>query len=318
MMADPNGEFAWFIPLIFAGVNLAADAIRGNIHDWGDVGKSLLQGTIQGTFFALTGGASLVGSGAAWSSLSNAVSSQLPGVSIPLGDRASLNLSPFFAFSPSGLKMSTNLSASFAVNENFNLNVGASFRRTERLFSYGASWHNDGWGLSYSRNQWKSAEIEDQVTGTWTVRHKEWSFSLENDAQFFGDGYDGGRTAAASIGYGDFMLGMNMLTTYGYDKRESRESDSMFGKHVPKHGKKVKGIDQGTWQNAHIYNSNLFLGFRNGNIGYRLGVDAPWVQDAFQNFVHRYVTKSTPYFLPRERPTTLYSYFGLFTNSTHY
>jgi hypothetical protein len=54
--------------------------------------------------------------------------------------------------------------------------------------------------------------------------------------------------------------------------------------------------------------SNLYVGYRHGGMVYCAGVDAPFVQDLFQNGVHRYITKTTPYFMDYGRGSRPYSY----------
>ncbi|MBU1010334.1 MAG: hypothetical protein KKD74_09380, partial [Bacteroidetes bacterium] len=41
--------------------------------------------------------------------------------------------------------------------------------------------------------------------------------------------------------------------------------------------------------------AGMYLGYRNGNRVSRFGIDAAWVQDLFQNGIHRWIVP-TPYY----------------------
>src|SRR5690554_5516372 len=54
MYVDPDGEFAWFVPVIFAAVQLGSDMIRNDGKmNIGEIGASLGMGALQGTLAAL-------------------------------------------------------------------------------------------------------------------------------------------------------------------------------------------------------------------------------------------------------------------------
>lgn len=64
----------------------------------------------------------------------------------------------------------------------------------------------------------------------------------------------------------------------------------------------------GTYSSGERVYAGLYLGYANGMVTSRTGISAPWVQDFFQNGVHRFITRSSPYFDSRRgTPTGLYS-----------
>ncbi len=75
----------------------------------------------------------------------------------------------------------------------------------------------------------------------------------------------------------------------GTDCKSAPAGDKEF--HSPIHGKNP--FD--TYSTGSRLFAGMYLGYRNGNRVSRIGIDAPWVQDLFQNGIHRWVVP-TPYF----------------------
>ncbi len=135
----------------------------------------------------------------------------------------------------------------------------------------------------------------------------DFSFSMTNDAW---TGSDKFRTAAAEIGIGDFSYGFNLFTTTPpeseYNLRPQIGNDKTYTSFIwgrnPRH----------TYSSGSRVYAGMYIGYRNGNNISRMGIDAPWVQDFFQNGIHRHVVK-TPYFNTNYGPPT--RFFG---QSGHY
>ena len=118
----------------------------------------------------------------------------------------------------------------------------------------------------------------------------DFSFAMTNDAFRGSDWY---RTAAAEIGIGEVSFGFNLFTTEPpleeYDSKPHKGGNSEYIS--PIHGKNPLG----TYSTGSRVYAGMYLGYRNGNRVSRAGIDAPWVQDLFQNGIHRWVVP-TPYF----------------------
>ena len=56
-----------------------------------------------------------------------------------------------------------------------------------------------------------------------------------------------------------------------------------------------KGFQWGAWNRGYVYSSPLWLGLRSGNAISRVGYSHSRVQDATQNFVHRYIGRQHYY-----------------------
>jgi hypothetical protein len=127
----------------------------------------------------------------------------------------------------------------------------------------------------------------------------DFSFSMTNDAW---TGSDKFRTAAAEIGIGDFSYGFNLFTTAPpiseyTSKPQQLGADKKY--RSPIWGKNPLY----TYSSGSRVYAGMYVGYRNGNNISRMGVDAPWVQDFFQNGIHRHVVP-TPYFNTNYGPPT--------------
>jgi len=154
-------------------------------------------------------------------------------------------------------------------------------------------------GMSYydrNRNQHFSFGLTsfygDYPQKNWYVGYArgDFSFAMTNDAFTGSDWY---RTAAAEIGIGEMSFGFNLFTTEPpleeYISKPHKGGDSEYIS--PIHGKNPLG----TYKTGSRVFAGMYLGYRNGNRVSRFGIDNAWVQDLFQNGIHRWVVP-TPYF----------------------
>jgi len=88
--------------------------------------------------------------------------------------------------------------------------------------------------------------------------------------------------------------GFNLFTTEPPLEEYQRKPKQLGGDSEfksPIHGKNpLRTYSTG----SRVY-AGMYLGYRNGNRVSRFGIDAAWVQDLFQNGIHRWVVR-TPYF----------------------
>lgn len=127
-----------------------------------------------------------------------------------------------------------------------------------------------------------------QQTGMLSFSSGDFSFSYENDGTPFqyiglGDGGDSYRTAAASVGVGDFSLNMNLVTGLRNQHSYDIERASPGGE---------KGILQGTGQFGETYKHGFVFeqgtNYHYGGLtlnygGISGGVNSEWVRHSFQN-----------------------------------
>ncbi len=132
----------------------------------------------------------------------------------------------------------------------------------------------------------------------WQVGYRQGDFSLRmsNDAWMGSDWY---RTAAFEVGVGQYSMGINMYTT----KPPQGEFDDLRGKNDSYRSmwdsflrKQPSTHAAGTYSSGSRVWAGLYLGYSDGFTVNRTGISAPWVQDFFQNGVHHFITRSSPYF----------------------
>ena len=79
-------------------------------------------------------------------------------------------------------------------------------------------------------------------------------------------------------------------------------------------------IDRGAsqWTTGSRIMSALYLGYKNGNSTYRMGIDAPFVLDLFENGFHSIGNNTPRWDAGYGTPAKLYSYFGSYDPYTLY
>jgi hypothetical protein len=198
-------------------------------------------------------------------------------------------------------------------NGDITLGAGASTagfangNRESRFFggmTYSSSSSADRHQNSVSLGFTKFGGVNPQNNWSMGYRRGDFSFSMTNDSWVGGDK---SRTAAAEIGIGNFSYGMNIYTTA---PPQSEYDDGIGGGN---YSSPIWGDNKtGSYSSGSRVYAGMYVGMRNGNNVIRAGIDAPWVQDLFQNGVHRHLVPG-PYFDTRLGPPA-----GLFGQGLYY
>ncbi|QIY91648.1 polymorphic toxin type 23 domain-containing protein [Chryseobacterium gallinarum] len=256
-----------------------------------------------GLFFA--GGYSFLGQYAG-----GVISSIMPAWNINIGN-FSFGISPSIAFGK-GLGFGANVSATFQAGD-FALSAGFG------IMNYGAHAGSgeSGWefrkslmagtlgkegnlGLMLGTNIWSG--MYEQQTGIIRLASGDFSMTYENDGSPFdkkqvlggilGDGSDRWRTAAMTIGIGDFSAGFNLFTgernNYnGDEEKVGRLKTDNFGRRFP-NGFVNENLDKPRYRMGALY-----VGWKN----YRVGVDSEHVRHAIQDHAaHNFLGTKQPGF----------------------
>ena len=280
MMIDPDGEFAWFVPVIFGVANLAGEAIRGNVNNFKDGLLAFGAGALQGTLALATSGGSFAAQGGGWLAVSQALSSQLPGVTIPLGGGgSSLTLSPSLIFGShnftAGINGSLNIQVgdvglSYGFGASYGKGLGPSGNQFRGNLGVAASYNSDNFGATFGVNNYFSGKTS-QETGILGVRIGKVSITSENDFPT-GDQGDRYRSAAVEVGYRDFTVGFNLFT--GDSGVKNRVLDETYTE--------SPNYAYGS-SNADRYRHGLFYASYRGS---RVGIDSEGARAFVQNKFH--------------------------------
>jgi len=217
------------------------------------------------------------------------------------------------SYGTGGFKANVNLSANHNFGNDFTGSYGLGLTYHENFYETGRSGfefrnslmvnYDDGHdGGSLGTNFWNGlGEMKEfnQRTGMLNFRSGDFKFSYENDGTPFqliglGDGGDSFRTAAASIGYGDLSLNMNLLTGLRNEMSFTEEINQ----------DKLEGFDGGTPQGRGAFGEFYKHGFvdergskyRYGGLtlnyqGISAGVNSEWVRHGFQNVLAHDIIK---------------------------
>ncbi len=306
---DKNGELAFVPWLVATLVNVGIDAINGNINSWGDFGISLAKGAA----FSALGGYTKVVQAIAYP----VFTAYAPSFTIPFGDNFSLSVSPALFIGNNNLGLGANVTANAQIGD-FSLSGGVGVtgfskfgatggnKMAEFRGSYGAGYDDGNFGVSLSSTSFKGGGIPQKIA-TASVRAGQFSASYSNDwffskeknfnRQILADNGDRWRTGAATVGYGDFSVGVRIFTgDPGYtweERRRGRDLEYYNDAHpeLYAYGKRANDFRLGI----------AYVGYK----GYRLGVNSQKVANG-QNWIHDNKKVPVSRFAPMINKTTLY------------
>ncbi len=221
------------------------------------------------------------------------------------------------SYGTGGFKANVNLTVNHDFGNDFTGSYGLGVTYHQDFYETGRSGfefrnslmvnYDDGHtGGSLGTNFWNGfGEMKefDQRTGMLNFRSNDFKFSYENDGTPFqliglGDGDDSYRTAAASIGYGDFSVDMNLLTGRRDKSRPGGYIGSFEQEKTLAGGE--KGIPMGIGQFGENYKHGFVVekgpSYRYGGLtlnyqGISAGVNSEWVRHGFQNVLAHDIIK---------------------------
>ncbi len=302
---DPSGEFLFTAFLVGAligalagAAGYIASALKTGTWNFAQFGLSILGGALVG---GISGGIAASVTTVTTSAIIKAVAEAfvvgfLPSFNVSIGNW-NFGISPSVAFGTGAGKGVFGISGSvgYSDGKNFAFSISGTARKGASSIGGGISVSKNGQSLSLGATFYGAGNTDNQ--SIWYVGYKkgDFSFTMTNDAWLSGDKF---RTAAAEVGIGDYSVGMNLYTTAppkdeaqaGIGESDDETFKSLWG---PNQGR--KGPDKGTYSSGSRVFAGLYIGVRNGNHVQRLGIDAPFVQDFFQNGIHRHIVRS-PYF----------------------
>ncbi|HNJ71127.1 MAG TPA: RHS repeat-associated core domain-containing protein, partial [bacterium] len=308
---DPTGTVFGIDDVIFLAMVVAsmeyADKFSQGKDGRSAFGLGFVKGFAQGVIFGAPDPLTLISS--------VAVSMFVPDKKV-----GPVRISPVFAFGSEGYTGGVNVSLEGNIG-NFRGSVGTGLaytgstgpnsNHTEGLFARGnvtAGVGKHNWvAVGLARYQGISGTDPDfnqslLQFNTYLSDAGGFAFNWSNDLPFS----DKGRTASAEVGFGQNLIGFNVFTSEHGDVDKAFESAQNGSAYVSEvHGVNEAGSynDRGT-----PYFSAFYFARRSGRNVFRTGVNAPWVQNVFQNGAHQLI--GVPYFIPGNYPARPYGYFG--------
>jgi hypothetical protein len=187
-----------------------------------------------------------------------------------------------------------------------------SSKGNEWQYGFGATYNQSN--SSYTLGFTHYGGYDAQTNWYASYHNGDFSFSMTNDA-FLPSSWGGGdkyRTAAAEIGYGELSVGMNVYS----NNPDKSNIDQTWRSRI--YGKNRGG--NGTYADGQRIYSSLYFGVNGAGTVSRIGVDSPWIQDAFQNGIHQSWWANlipgwhgSPYFITDyNTPSKLYLYSGTY------
>jgi hypothetical protein len=179
--------------------------------------------------------------------------------------------------------------------------------RFENRFGTGITYYNIDNGFGASLAYTKFGGTDPQSNWQAGIRYKDAYFKIANDVWISGDKY---RTAAAEIGWREFSIGFNVYTNAPVEKKDldmeytSTAVKKYDGHNIRRHKGKLE--NNGAYPDGYRISSPLYFGYKRAGGMYRIGIDAPWVQDNTQNRLHRII--GSP-FIKSGEGTSLYTYY---------
>jgi RHS repeat-associated protein len=306
---DPSGELVWFVPLIYAAVNVAFDYMRsGGQLSFFDGVLSFMNGFAAGALSgAATASSAFLGSGA------SQVNKVMPSLTIYQSKEFNFSVSPFVGLGSSGLSTGLNLNFSGQIGD-FVYSASAGYGNNSGASSLGESmgssnyWNaggfigiNDGhanYGLGYSYNSFSGNMA--QGVGSINLQAGDFGFSFIND--LLGDGKDRGRTAAVQMSYNinglKLVAGLSMMT--------GEENGSVVGGNP--------NVDKGMYTEGkmkYLRSGAFYGGLVHKGQSYFAGDNSEKRLHSVQDRVHRnWPIIDSPYFPDRGLPSKAYTYTG--------
>lgn len=287
---DPSGE--WFVldDLIVGAVGFITGYVFNGIQTghWGmsSVKTGLCSAAMSYLGFnsiaKLSGNVSLgrylIGMG-----ISNVANSLIPPTAIPVTSNISISISPMLGWGEYGLTGGGCVSLAFNFGDGWNISLSGTF--SNQYYGGDFSFAHKRFGLGYGFTHYNNQYIQNgnrlgaQNVGTISALIGGVSARVSNDLFGF-EGKDQWRSSAVEIGYKNLTIGTYVTTNNG--KEESRE-------------KKVNEGRSKKWIMGDVYSAPIWIGVKSGNHIQRFGYSFKGVQQATQNIIHRFLTK-TPYF----------------------
>ena len=320
---DPSGEWFGIDDFVVAAASFVVGYVSSGISSgnwgWSSVKSGITTAAMSWLGYNTAGLSTGVITNSTWNSIlslgtNTIVNMLVPSFTIPIGN-FSISISPAFGFGEGGLNFGLNFGVGYS-DGNWNFGVIAGFGSTYQGWYVEASYK--GAGLGYGITYYNNTTIGDytsgrQKVGTGKISWGDVSFSLSND--LFAEKQDRWRTSAAELAVGNFVIGTSVFTNNAKEEsigKHIEENDPIVGAH---YFDKKEGITYGSWETGQVFSTPFWVGYKNGNQVFRVGVSSLLAHSLTQNLVHKFM--HTPYFIHYNNfKGGAFSYYGYYNPLT--
>ena len=321
---DPSGNFAMLIAAaIFGTVNLCTDLVthHGNMNI-GEMGLSFGEGAVAGMLGA--GGFECAGDAIASACVSQ-VNKFVPSIPIVQTSNLSLSISPIIGFGTAGFNLGGSLNGTYTsgdVKISGSIGGGYNSGMNDIKDVGGASsyWNWSGGPGVYNKNHstfysltWSSNIFSGKTAqGVGAIRGQFGDFSARMDEDFMWDGKDRFRTGGFIATYkinSDVTLAFGGSMMSGQSDGTQMKSDGLMNFNNPNlpYG--------GIYDPEHETLTDLRGGTMYGGVIYKgeavfIGNNSEDRMHDVQNWIHRNITRTSPYFYNHYEGEQRYNYFG--------
>ncbi len=182
-----------------------------------------------------------------------------------------------------------NASGSISYQSSSGIGISLGGGGGSNSYSYGGTFNVNGAGVGYYQTHYGSSSNNPsgspnpQTVGGLTLFGKNWSARMEND--FLAGTGDKWRTGAFEVSVGKFSVGFSIYTN------EQAANSPTVNTPSPIHGANNRPRTEtfGTWANGLVYDAPIWFGYNTGMGVSRIGYSHRYVQDFFQNGIHKWI-----------------------------
>lgn len=282
--SDPSGEsFALPFMLMTTAAEFLSNLIQGNSNALGKAfGKANVITNGMSNCAKIKSGSTSIG-----------LDPFILGVSITRTSNSGISSTVGFGF----FGVYANVSGSVTLDD-FNFNVGAGYSS-----GYGnlidqstkvSGWNYYGGVTYYDRANDQFFSFGGTISSgshpqnNLFIGYKKFDFSFRMTNDVY-TGSDMWRTAAAEVGIWDYSFGFNLFTTPPPEEERDPKHFQGGDKEWKSPIWRENGGEKYTYSGGSRVCAGVYFGLKTRNNYSRVGVDAPWVQDFFQNGLHKLI-----------------------------
>jgi RHS repeat-associated protein len=343
VFTDPDGNFAWFVPLIFGAVNLGFDLMQNNGKmTLGEMALSFGTGAVGGLLAATgAGGIATVGGAFMGASFSQ-INRLMPQIPLIQSDNFTLSISPMIAFGSHGIAVGASLSSVLSIGDVIvGGSVGAGhYSGLSDLGGCGGPGNFSNWGVnggyfngkskisaSWGTNKFTGGSTNQSVGAiginigfTRKSNGAYHEIGLRLDEDFIWDKGDRYRTGGLFATYSlnkdvSIAFGSGMLTGDAGRSGIVLKHLADGNTNLNEYGNSVGTYDNCQEANPGLRGGTFFGGVIYKNQAYFIGNNSENRLHKVQNWIHQNIATQTAYFQNLHYNSRSFGFYGTYMNN---